>query len=219
MVNGLHLLNALVTSGISKHFTILPNIHPFMHTFIHRQRCLTARPSGAVWVRFLAQGHLQHSTRSSLATFRSPVNQLYLLGSMPPEKRAMDIYIFSPCPGRPSWTSALPSPPPGGCWRRKPPSTLCSFPLRTRSVCWRSTRRRSRGPKGESRARSLTLYVLLCSRRVVFLTQSRCFLSVQQGGPPCHVQQPGRFPGHHGLHPVHPEPRGFHVSSRKPHKC
>jgi hypothetical protein len=62
MVNGLHLYSTLPPSGHSKRFTILPNIHPFMHTFIQRRRCqprrATASLSGAVRVRRLAQGHL-----------------------------------------------------------------------------------------------------------------------------------------------------------------
>ena len=34
-VNGLDSYSAFLTSGHSKRFTILPNIHPFMHTFTH----------------------------------------------------------------------------------------------------------------------------------------------------------------------------------------
>ena len=60
--NGLHLYSAFPTSGHSKYFTTLPNIHPFMHTFTQRWRCqpckTTASSSGAVRVRRLAQGHL-----------------------------------------------------------------------------------------------------------------------------------------------------------------
>ena len=52
MVNGLHLYTAFLTSGLSKRFTILPNIHPFIHTFTHQRRCqprrATASSSGAV---------------------------------------------------------------------------------------------------------------------------------------------------------------------------
>ena len=62
MVNGLLSYGALLTSGHSKRFTILTNIHPFMHTFTRRrwrQRCqATASSSGAVRARRLAQGHL-----------------------------------------------------------------------------------------------------------------------------------------------------------------
>jgi hypothetical protein len=47
--NGLHLYSAFLTSGRSKCFTTLPNIHPFMQT---------ASSSGTVRVRCLAQGHL-----------------------------------------------------------------------------------------------------------------------------------------------------------------
>ena len=44
-----------------KHFTILPNNHPFMLTFTHRRRCpcnAKTSSSGAVRVRDLAPGHL-----------------------------------------------------------------------------------------------------------------------------------------------------------------
>ena len=62
MVNGLHLYSAFLTSGHSRRFTILPNIHLFMHTFTHRLKCqpckATASSSGAVRVRYLAQGYL-----------------------------------------------------------------------------------------------------------------------------------------------------------------
>ena len=39
------LLNTFLTSGHSKRFTILPNIHPFMHTFSLKA---TASSSGVV---------------------------------------------------------------------------------------------------------------------------------------------------------------------------
>ena len=39
MVNGLHLYIAILTSGHSKCFTILPNIHPVMHKFTHQWLC------------------------------------------------------------------------------------------------------------------------------------------------------------------------------------
>ena len=51
-----------LASGHSKHFTILPNIHPFTLKFTHRRRSqprrATASWSAAVRVRRLAQGHL-----------------------------------------------------------------------------------------------------------------------------------------------------------------
>ena len=54
------LYNAFLTSGHSKCFTILPNIHPFMHTFAHRwrgQQCeATASSLGAVRVSCLSLG-------------------------------------------------------------------------------------------------------------------------------------------------------------------
>ena len=87
-VNG-KLINysAILTSGHSKRFIILPSIHPLMHTFTHRRRCqlckATASSLGAVKVRCIAQGHLDTIARGSpgfeLATLRSPVNPLYLL--------------------------------------------------------------------------------------------------------------------------------------------
>ena len=59
MVNGLHLYHAF---SKQKRFTILPNIHPFMNTFTPQRFSqpskATASSSGAVRVRFLAQGHL-----------------------------------------------------------------------------------------------------------------------------------------------------------------
>ena len=60
MVNGLHLYSAILTSGHSKRFTILPNIHPFMHTFTHRRWCPPHKACllGAVRGRRLAQWHL-----------------------------------------------------------------------------------------------------------------------------------------------------------------
>ena len=58
---GLHSFSAFLTICHSKRLTILPNIHLFMLTFTHRRRCqprrATASSSGAVRVRFLAQGH------------------------------------------------------------------------------------------------------------------------------------------------------------------
>ena len=61
MVTGLHLYSAFLTSGHSKCFTSLPDLHPFMNTFTHRPRCqpceATASSSGAVRVRRLDQGH------------------------------------------------------------------------------------------------------------------------------------------------------------------
>ena len=54
-VNGLYLYSAFLTSDRSKHLTILPNIHPFMHTFTHRHRSqpskVTASSSGAGLLR------------------------------------------------------------------------------------------------------------------------------------------------------------------------
>ena len=62
MVNGMHIYRAFLISGHSKRLTILPNNHPFMHTFTHRRRRQPCKAiaswSGAVRVRCLAQGHL-----------------------------------------------------------------------------------------------------------------------------------------------------------------
>ena len=91
MVNGLHLYSAFLTSGHSKHFAMLPNIHPFIHTFTHRRRSrpckATASSPGAVRVRRLAQGHLAHSVRdwtSSLSVSSQP--------APPPEPHAAPQY-------------------------------------------------------------------------------------------------------------------------------
>ena len=93
MVNGLHLYSAFLTSGHSKHFTILPHIHPFKHTFTHqrrRQPCkATASSSWAVRVRCLAQDLTpRHSARRSRgikpATLRLPANRLYCRATAAP---------------------------------------------------------------------------------------------------------------------------------------
>ena len=84
-LHGLQLFSAFLSSGRSKHFTILPNhrpfLHPFLHTFTHRRRSqpckATANSSAAVKVRSLAQGLLD--TSNGLATFRLQVTPLYLL--------------------------------------------------------------------------------------------------------------------------------------------
>ena len=61
-LNGLHIYiySAFLTSGHSKHFTILPHIHPFMHTFKHRQRCQPCKGevpcSGTPWHSRRSQG-------------------------------------------------------------------------------------------------------------------------------------------------------------------
>ena len=60
MVNALHAYSALLTSGHSKRFTILPKIHPFTHTFTQRRRSEPCRATtsspGAVRVRVLVLG-------------------------------------------------------------------------------------------------------------------------------------------------------------------
>ena len=86
MVNGLHLYSAFLTSGHSKRFTILSNIHPFMHTFTHRQRRqprkATASSSGAVKLRCLAQGHLDTLGGAGDRTSNLPVTNP---PALPPE--------------------------------------------------------------------------------------------------------------------------------------
>ena len=76
------LYSTFLTSGHSKCITILPNIHPFMHTFKH--------PTAVT----LIQGHIQLAGSSLVqlggagiepAPFRLPANPLYLLSHMPPE--------------------------------------------------------------------------------------------------------------------------------------
>ena len=55
-----HLYRAFLTTGLSKCFTLLRDIHTFMHTFTHRmrsQQCRATAP-GAVSVRCLAKGYL-----------------------------------------------------------------------------------------------------------------------------------------------------------------
>ena len=59
VVNVLHLYHAFLTSGQSKRYTMLPNIHPFMHTFTHRRQSQPRRAASIlVRVRHLTQGHL-----------------------------------------------------------------------------------------------------------------------------------------------------------------
>ena len=52
IIHRLHSHTAFLSSGHSKRFTTLPNIHPFIHTFTHRRwsqpRKATASSSGAV---------------------------------------------------------------------------------------------------------------------------------------------------------------------------
>ena len=57
-MNRLHGDSDFLTSGHSKHFTILPNIHPFTHRQRSQPRSETASSTGAVRLRCLAQGHL-----------------------------------------------------------------------------------------------------------------------------------------------------------------
>ena len=60
--NWLYFYSAFLTSGYSKRFTVVSNIHPSIHVFTHRRRyqpCKgTASSSGAVRGSCLAQGHL-----------------------------------------------------------------------------------------------------------------------------------------------------------------
>jgi len=63
-------MDCVYIAFLSKAFTFLPHIHPFIHTFTHRRRCqpckATASWSGAVKVRWcLAQGHLHTWDRTS----------------------------------------------------------------------------------------------------------------------------------------------------------
>ena len=44
--NGPHLNSTFLTSARAKSFTVLPDIHPFMHTFTHRLRCDHVRQLG-----------------------------------------------------------------------------------------------------------------------------------------------------------------------------
>ena len=54
----MHLCSAFLTSGHSKLFTILPDIHPFTHRRWSQPWKATASSSGAVRVRRLAQEQL-----------------------------------------------------------------------------------------------------------------------------------------------------------------
>ena len=96
MVNVLHLYSAFQTSGNSKRFTMLPNIHPFINTFTHRRRSqprrATASSSGAVRVRRLPHGHLDTLYTLALAGVRTsnlPVTSQPAQppGPLPPEHK------------------------------------------------------------------------------------------------------------------------------------
>ena len=104
VVNRLHLDSAFLTSCHSKHFMILPNIHPLMHTFTPRRRShprtATASSLGAVRVGGLVQGHLETrlvGAGDRTSTFRLPANP------PPPEPHAAHCTRVS------SRTSPLPS--------------------------------------------------------------------------------------------------------------
>ena len=78
LVIGIHLYCAFLTSCYSKHCTILPNIHPFMH------------PPTAVsgWGVLFSD---TSTSRIELTTFRLPANPLYLLSYTPLWGRAMSL--------------------------------------------------------------------------------------------------------------------------------
>ena len=84
MVNGLPLYSAFL-SGHSKHCKILPNIHPFIHTFTHNNDASTmqgdSQPVGSSWDEgVLLRGHLDTLARRSQgierATFPLPAKSL-----------------------------------------------------------------------------------------------------------------------------------------------
>ena len=78
MVNG-HLYDALLTSGDRKFFTILPHIHPFMHTFTHGDSRLLKQLRSSVVLRDTSRlRRLQEEPRIELATFRLPANLLIM---------------------------------------------------------------------------------------------------------------------------------------------
>ena len=84
-----------LTSGHSKHFTILPHFHQFMDTFTHRRwsQLATASSSGAVRVRRLAQGHLD-----ALLGARDRTSNLLNLPTsrptLPPEPHAARLWCW-----------------------------------------------------------------------------------------------------------------------------
>ena len=87
--NGLHSYSTFPTSGHSKRFTILPSIHPFMHTFTYQcQPCMEIASSLAVRLNCLAQGHLDTQSRlggSGDQTSNLPVTSQ---PALPPEPHA-----------------------------------------------------------------------------------------------------------------------------------
>ena len=82
----LHLYySAFPTSGHSKCFTMLPNIHPFTHRRPSHPLKATASSSGAVRERCLAQSHLD--TRLGGAGDRTGNLQVTDSRALPPELR------------------------------------------------------------------------------------------------------------------------------------
>ena len=91
MVNGPHLNSAFLTSDHSNRYTILPNIHPFLHTFTHR-RHVNARQQPARREQLglgVAQGHL--NTELGGAGDRTSNLPVISPPTLPPEPHAAPV--------------------------------------------------------------------------------------------------------------------------------
>ena len=121
MVNGLPLCHAFLTSGDSKRFTIMPNIHQFTHTCTQRRRCRPRQGNSLLVGSSQGEGVSLRDTLTlrsrgiELATFRLPADPLYLLSHVPP---------------RP----VLQAPARGGATGHRTPGCVPASPLTTGSV-------------------------------------------------------------------------------------
>ena len=116
MVNGLHLYSAFLTSGHSKCFTILPNIHPFMHTDGGVSKA-PASCSRAVMVRCLSQGHLD--TQPGGAGDQTSNLPVPIQTTLPPEPHAaystLSAHLFSHPPLLVTFNPTRAEPGGGAC--------------------------------------------------------------------------------------------------------
>ena len=87
----MRLYRAFLTSGHSKRFTILPHIHPFIHSFTHRSSQGEASRSGTP----------PPSARRSRGSNQHPYcyNPLYLLSLRPCPSRSVSVPPRSSSPG------------------------------------------------------------------------------------------------------------------------
>ena len=89
-INELQLRSAFLTSGHSKRFTILSNIHPFTHRRRSQPSKATSSLAGAVRVRCLAQGQLD--TRLGAASDQTSNLPVTSQAALSPEPHAAPSY-------------------------------------------------------------------------------------------------------------------------------